>query len=309
MTATVLEAQTTGPHDIAGVATTPGSATRKLDRRVPIVLYADEWGGIGGTAGYVIMLARGLRRQGYHVAAICHATKAVAPMRARLAEAGVDVRAIEGGADSSRLARLRRFRAFTSLFREYDGGVLALMMGYCSRAGAVTLAGSLAGAGAIVRADLTPPEPPITRRQTLTLRLKDRLTDRVVVGAVENVDAFVRQMGRDASKMKVVHTGIELDRFRPGEGRDAFRQAFGYAPDTLVIGTMSRLDDTRKGVDYFLELAARVAPSAPQARFLIVGDGVLRPGLEQQATDLGIRDRVTFAGWRSDIPHVLAGMD
>jgi glycosyltransferase involved in cell wall biosynthesis len=284
---------------------------KRLDPRVPVVLYADEWGGYGGTANYVVMLAHGLRRQGYRVAAICHRAPGVAAMRQALLDAGVDVRAIEGGTGAGLGDRLGRLRGFVSLFRErqYRGAILALMMGYFTRGGAVTLAASAAGAGGIVCADLTPPEPPITRAQVRSLRFKDRFTDRVVVGALENRAAFARQMGRDASRVDVVHTGIELQRFTPGDGRDAFRQELGIGSQEAVVGTMSRLDDTRKGVDLFLQMAAQLAPRWPAARFLVVGDGLLRPGLEAQAAALGLGQRVIFAGWRRDTARVLAGLD
>ena len=183
------------------------------------------------------------------------------------------------------------------------------MMGYFTRGGAVTLAASAAGAGGIVCADLTPPEPPITRAQVRSLRFKDRFTDRVVVGALENRAAFARQMGRDASRVDVVHTGIELQRFTPGEGRDAFRQELGIGAQEVVVGTMSRLDDTRKGVDLF----CRWPPSWPRAgrrpASSSAGEGLLRPGLEAQAAALGLGQRVIFAGWRRDTARVLAGLD
>lgn len=295
------------------ITTTEPPAARgrpMLDPGIPIVLYAaDEWGGVGGTLGYILMLSKELRRRGYRVAAICHPGDAVAPMRASLTEMGVEVHTVEGDVGGSPPARLWRHRALTSIIRAYRPCVLALMMGYFTRGGAVTLAGALAGAAGIIRADLTPPEPPITRRQGLALRLKDRLTDRVVVGAVENVDAFARCMGRSRSKMEVIHTGIELDRFRPGDARTAVRSALGYALEELIVGTVARLDDVRKGMVDFVEMASRIAPANPRARFLIVGDGVLRLELEARAERLGIRDRVTFAGYRTDVAALLDGID
>lgn len=279
-----------------------------LDPRIPVVIYADEWGGIGGTAGYVVMLGRGLRRRGYHVAAICTATESVTAMASELREAGVDVHLVESG-NQSFGGRLARHARLTSIIRMYPDCILALMMGYFTRGGAVTLAGALGGAGAIVRADLTPPEPPITRRQIYALRLKDHFTGRIVVGARENRQAFSSLMGRDASKIDVIHTGIELARFQPGTHRTAVRAEFGYSDRDVVIGTTSRLDDVRKGVKYFIEMAAQLERTHPHAQFLVVGDGILRPGLEQRVDELGLRDRVTFAGWRSDIPRVLAGLD
>jgi len=47
----------------------------------------------------------------------------------------------------------------------------------------------------------------------------------------------------------------------------------------------------------------------PAARFVIVGDGVLRPALEQQAAEFGIADRVVFTGWRRDLPRIYADLD
>jgi glycosyltransferase involved in cell wall biosynthesis len=274
------------------------------------VLYAaDEWGGVGGTAGYIVMLARGLCRRGYRVAAICHSGSALTRLHAALRDAGVDVRTLDADDRGSPFARLRRLGWYGSLFREYQGAVLALLMGYHTRGGNAIVAGTLGGVAAIVRADLTPPEPPIGRRERLALRLKDALVNRVVVGAMDNVEAFAIHMDRSRGRMTVIHTGIELARFTPGADRFETRAALGYRNDETVIGTLSRLDDTRKGLEYFLDMAARVVPTFPNARFLIVGEGILRPSLEARAQELGVRDWVTFTGWRSDIPQQLAAMD
>jgi glycosyltransferase involved in cell wall biosynthesis len=51
-----------------------------------------------------------------------------------------------------------------------------------------------------------------------------------------------------------------------------------------------------------------VAQAHPTARFLIVGDGPLRPALEREAEELGIGDQVVFTGERQDIPRLLAAM-
>jgi glycosyltransferase involved in cell wall biosynthesis len=281
-----------------------GGRRAPLSLDVPIILYADEWLGVGGTAGYVMMLGRGLRRRGYRVAAICHPTDGVAPMRASLAEAGVDVRPIESAG-----GRLDRQRAYRALMREYRGAVLALLMGYFTRAGAVSVAGALTGIGAIVRAELTPPEPPITRKQKFGLRIKDLITDRFVVGAGDNREAFAREIGIAPSKIEIIHTGIELERFRPGEGRAELRARWAVDDDAIVVATHSRLADERKGVAYFLQMAAQVAPRDPRVLFVVSGDGVLRPGLEAVAERLGISDRVRFVGWQPDAPKVFAAID
>jgi glycosyltransferase involved in cell wall biosynthesis len=59
----------------------------------------------------------------------------------------------------------------------------------------------------------------------------------------------------------------------------------------------------------FLDAAALVSKQDPRAWFVVVGDGVLRPGLENQAVRLGIKDRVIFTGWRRDLPRICADLD
>jgi len=277
---------------------------------VPIVLYAaDEWGGVGGTAGYILMVARDVCRRGYRVVAICDAADQVAPLRAALAGMGVDVRTDPRRDARSFVGRLGRYRWYVELFREFRHGVMLMLMGYHTRGGNAIVAARLAGMRAIVRADLTPPEPPIGGREQFALRFKDLWLDRVVVGAHENIEAFGREMRRNTRKMRVIHTGIELARWQPDVGRDAIRSELDFGPETLVVGTLSRLDDERKGVNYFVEMAAHVAREFEHARFLIVGDGILRQSLEDQASALGVRDRVVFAGWRTDVPQLIAAMD
>ena len=58
-----------------------------------------------------------------------------------------------------------------------------------------------------------------------------------------------------------------------------------------------------------MEAAALVASKDPAARFVIVGDGTLRPGLERRAQEMGIAARVIFTGWRRDLPDIYADLD
>jgi glycosyltransferase involved in cell wall biosynthesis len=276
---------------------------------MPIVLFADEWGGIGGTAGYVIMLSRELALRGYPVAVLCHGGEGTEGMRTTLNAAGVRVLLLPERKGPGGVRQVRELKALVSLLRDYRGGILALMMGYFTRGGSVTLAARLAGMRAIVRADLTPPEPPVTRSQALSLRLKDLITHRVVVGAIENIEAFRREANRRSKRISVIHTGIELGRFRPGEWRDGVRADLGYGADDIVVGTTARLDDERKGVRDFIAAASQVLQRRLDARFLIVGDGVHRKEYEELAAQLGIASHVTFAGWRGDIPQLLDAMD
>ena len=85
-------------------------------------------------------------------------------------------------------------------------------------------------------------------------------------------------------------------------------RSWGVQPDDLVIGTVSRLDPV-KGLEYLLEAVAIARKSEAQVRVVLVGDGGLRDALEAQVLKLGLKDVVSFAGYRDDIPDCLAAFD
>ena len=73
------------------------------------------------------------------------------------------------------------------------------------------------------------------------------------------------------------------------------RRRLGLPEDGLYIGTVSSLV-AYEGLDDLVAAFALLAPDFPSLRLLIVGDGVSRPGLQQQIQALGISDRTIFTG-------------
>src|SRR4029077_12059691 len=55
-----------------------------------------------------------------------------------------------------------------------------------------------------------------------------------------------------------------------------------------------------------IDAAVVVAPGFPQAHFLLVGEGPQRSELEQLIRDKGLVGRMHLAGWRPDVPELLA---
>jgi len=88
----------------------------------------------------------------------------------------------------------------------------------------------------------------------------------------------------------------------------ASRATLGIPADAYVVGSVGRLRP-QKGYHIWLAAAAQVRATIPHAHFLLIGDGELRPQLEQQVQALGIQDVVTFAGPRHDIEELYPLMD
>ena len=71
------------------------------------------------------------------------------------------------------------------------------------------------------------------------------------------------------------------------------------ARDRATILTVNRIGpyDREKNVDQMIRAVARLRKSVPDLRYLIVGDGALRPELEALSAELGVADIVKFCGW------------
>ncbi len=106
-------------------------------------------------------------------------------------------------------------------------------------------------------------------------------------------------------RLRVVPSAVELDGI-PRERDPAFRRELGIGEDVPLIGTVGRLDYQKAPLD-FVRMAACVAASHPQARFVMVGDGTLADEARAEAQRLGVR--VDFTGFRPDAPRIAAAFD
>ena len=142
-------------------------------------------------------------------------------------------------------------------------------------------------------------------------RLGDRLLDPITSAyfgvAQAQISFLTGELGLPAAKVRIVHNGVETALFGHPELPEV-RAELGIAEDDLVVGILAALRP-EKDHETFLEAAALVLRRTPRARFLIVGDGARRSGLEAHARRLGIADRVVFAGFRDDVAAVLAALD
>jgi glycosyltransferase involved in cell wall biosynthesis len=116
-------------------------------------------------------------------------------------------------------------------------------------------------------------------------------------------------MQGDLSKIRVVHGGFDMERFRPGDGA-AQRQAWGGQPRHFVFAVVGAYDFPRgKGQPEFLQAAARVRATLPDARFLIVGRGTMRAQLEAQIEELGLRGVAWLTPYCHDMPAAMNAID
>jgi glycosyltransferase involved in cell wall biosynthesis len=134
-----------------------------------------------------------------------------------------------------------------------------------------------------------------------------RMADRVVT----NADAIRRRLideGMCADKLEVVRNGIDVARFDRVRADARLHEQYGFPPGAPVVTVVGRIGRGAeyKGIEPFLEAAAMVSRTRPDARFLLVGDGEGRGELEARSCALGLSGRAVFTGFRADVESVLA---
>lgn len=107
---------------------------------------------------------------------------------------------------------------------------------------------------------------------------------------------------------RVIPNGIDLRAFRPRRTRAEMRTALGYTDEDLVIASTGRLVDFKR-FDLLLDAVARLRPSRPNLRCLIIGDGPAMSALQQRSGKDDLAAAVSLLGQRDDVADLLAAAD
>jgi glycosyltransferase involved in cell wall biosynthesis len=139
--------------------------------------------------------------------------------------------------------------------------------------------------------EVWPPLPPLTRwamQNATTLWAVSRYTR----------DRTCRVNQLDPDKFRLMPCAVDGDCFTPAPKSPALVEKYGL-DGAIVLVTVARLwsGDIYKGVDVTIRALPRIVQAFPQVKYLVVGRGDDQPRLAALAADLGVGDRVVFAGF------------
>lgn len=104
---------------------------------------------------------------------------------------------------------------------------------------------------------------------------------------------MLERAGAPVPPVAVLRARVDLDRFRPGAGRDGARDRLGIGPDTPVLLSFGRMV-ARKGLDRLLDALPSIAGEVPGVTLVLAGTGPEEKKLRRAAARLP--QRVVFAG-------------
>jgi len=119
----------------------------------------------------------------------------------------------------------------------------------------------------------------------------------VVSNATKN---YVLSLGADPKKIRVLHNGVDLNRFKPLSGvKSEMRRKLGIAQDASVVLTVRRLV-YKNGIDTLVESAEIAVKKNPKLVFVVVGKGPDFEEVKEKIAQLGMQRNFRLTGFVSD---------
>ncbi|MEM9264668.1 MAG: glycosyltransferase [Cyanobacteria bacterium P01_F01_bin.13] len=102
----------------------------------------------------------------------------------------------------------------------------------------------------------------------------------------------------DSQCVEILPCTVDGQGFTPAIANAELQEHYGLS-ESIVLMTVARLwrGDPYKGVDVTIRALPAIARTCPNVKYLVIGRGDDQPRLAQLAKDLGVANRVVFAGF------------
>ena len=177
------------------------------------------------------------------------------------------------------------------------------------------LAGRLAGTRVVIGSERNSNKA-LCRSHTFANRLTGRCVDAIVANSYAGAESNSRIFRRPPSDYRVVHNGVDAERFQPRDGK-ATRQSLGLSPECPVIGVFANFKPQKNHAMLFRAFR-QVLDLHREARLLLIGErpadsrgrlNAYKAQLDGLIDELQIRDRCIFLGHREVVEDLYPACD
>lgn len=135
------------------------------------------------------------------------------------------------------------------------------------------------------------------------------ITSHFIAVSSSNIDEGIKYKIFKRYKATLIRSGIDISRFKnPETGKEETRTYLGIPLDAPVVLMVSCLKPQKAPID-FVKACFIIKEKIKNVSFLLAGDGVLRPELENEIKKQGLEGTFHLLGWRRDIPNLINASD
>ncbi len=111
----------------------------------------------------------------------------------------------------------------------------------------------------------------------------------------EHIQAPLVRFGADPKKIKLIYSGVDIQKFNPEQGDESLKKELGILGSPTIISL--RRFEPIYDIESLITAAPLVLKEFPKAKFLLVGTGSQEAELRKLAKSIGVSESVKFVGW------------
>ena len=281
-----------------------GNRVGELPGRIAFYTDTQAW---GGAEVYMTQVALGLKEEGFDPRLLVADRQGVDEWVEHLRSRGLHVERFRPGKEFNPRVffdGLRLFRGFEIVHFNKTNPRRCLPAVWAAR---------FAGADVVIATEhlAHPPDSKVPFGQgilTTLIRLTNRLIDTTIAVSELSRDMLIRNYRIPPEKIQSVRNGIEISQFDATFDMSAMRGDLGLGASDHVAVLVGQVSD-RKGHALALRAVAEIREQIPDYRLIFVGEGEIEEKLKAEAESLGLTSEVIWAGFRRDVPAILASVD
>jgi glycosyltransferase involved in cell wall biosynthesis len=151
--------------------------------------------------------------------------------------------------------------------------------------------------------------PLVTRFFMILEKITAFIIDRMVALSEGEREDYIAFSVSKPDKMVTIHSGVDVTRFMKAQVNiEEKKKSLGLNTKGLVVGTVGWLLPI-KGPLYLLKAMEVIWQTNPEIHLVYVGKGGLEAEVKKETYRIGVSDKVTFLGWRDDIPEIMQILD
>ena len=132
-------------------------------------------------------------------------------------------------------------------------------------------------------------------------------TSRIIVVSQSDKNRGLKEKIGQEDRYVLIRYGIDFAEWNSLQTSET-KESLGIGKGELVVGMVACFKPQKSPID-FIRLAALVLKEFSGVRFILVGDGELRPQVEEMIRQHRLERQIVLCGWRRDIPRIVSLCD
>lgn len=128
-----------------------------------------------------------------------------------------------------------------------------------------------------------------------SIRYAVNKSDFLVGVSKQSIRAFVPERADLLDKCRLIYHGVKLYENVEGAVKNDFRHRLGWPSETELIVNVGRFNPQKNHAGV-LEIFEKVISECPMARLVLIGEGILKPEIENLAVRMRLIDKIAFMG-------------